>query len=183
MVLSSAIFLSSCALPIAQHKAITLSLLATANGVFARPDVNLTEKNHAAADYMVGQYRDRFSVHDDFAFTPLEELDHAGITSPFGKSVSEGIGMRFSELGYRVWLKDVAMDGNERLYPAPPSNHTPKFALRGTYDVQQKQVQVYLRMINVKTSQIVAHFDYAMPITKEIKEMSKTEARIFRVKR
>ena len=78
MILGSALILSSCALPIAQHKAITLSLLATANGVFARPDVNLTEKNHAAADYMVGQYRDRFSVHDDFAFTPLEELDHVG---------------------------------------------------------------------------------------------------------
>jgi len=150
---------------------------------FCWPDVNLTEKNNAAADYLIGRFGNRISLHDDFAFSPLVERDSPGITSPFGLYIAEGIGLRFSELGYKVWLHNVATQGNASLYPAPPVQHRARIIIKGTYAVKQKNVEVHLRMINVKTSQVIGHFDYTMPVTREIRDMSKTDARIFRVQK
>lgn len=172
--------LSGCLGEALTFRAVTAGISAAAHGVFSDPDVNLKEKNYAAADLLVSKMSGDVSVHDIIAVKPLEEADQPGITSAFGTSIPEGVGLRFSELGYKVWLHDVATQGHEDLYPRPPEGMKEHFRLGGRYMVRKDHVDVYLRVVDVKTGAAVAYFDYQMPLSLELKKLAKTEARIFR---
>ena len=52
--------------------------------------------------------------------------------------------------------------------------------MTGRYAVLDREVEVYLRIIQVKTSRIVAQFDYIMPLNKELRDLSSTPTQIFR---
>tara|TARA_R110002072_G_scaffold287170_1_gene452457 strand:- start:131 stop:715 length:585 start_codon:yes stop_codon:yes gene_type:complete len=162
-------------------KLATTGVIAAANGIFARTDVNLKEKNYAAADLLVSQMRNQVGGLDRIHALPLEEVGSDRLTSPFGMGIAEGIGLRFIDLGYSVWLHDVAGEGNQNLYPAPPKGQTPDFILKGSYAVKSSDVDVYLRVINVKTGLVISAFDYTMPLSHEIRNLAKTQTRIFRV--
>ena len=173
--------LVSCGAEITTFKAVTAGLSAASYGVFSSPDVNLKEKNYAAADFLYTFLKDKVQHNDVILAQPLEEVDHAGITSPLGHSIPEGVGLRFIELGHNVQLHDVAMAGNEGLYPVPAQGSHADFTLKGTYSVQKKHVDVYLRVIDMKSRQVVARFDYQLLLSKEVKELAQTQTRIFRV--
>ena len=162
-------------------RAVTAGLSAASYGVFTRPDVNLKEKNYAAADYMAGQIGKYVNANHTILATPLEEVDHAGISSPLGYAIPEGVGLRFIALGYHVWLHEVAANANAGLYPPPPKGEKPDFILKGTYLPKNKQVDVHLRLISTKSQQVVASFDYPLALSSEVKELSQTKTRIFRV--
>ncbi len=164
-------------------KLATIGIIATAEGVFKNPDINLKEKNFAAADYMASQLqRSKISYGSSIYALPLEEVDHAGITSEFGMKVPEGIGLRLIELGYNVQIHDVASGANAGLYLPPPQGISPQYKMTGRYDVHNRDVDIYLRVIEVKTSRVVAQFDYAMALNKEMRDMSKTKPQAYRVK-
>ncbi|MGH1403943.1 MAG: hypothetical protein ACRBDL_06840 [Alphaproteobacteria bacterium] len=158
-------------------KVVSAGLLAASHGVFARPDVNLKEKNYAAADFLISQVSSSIDTFDVIEVVPLEEMDHAGVSSPFGHAVPEGVGLRFSELGYHVDLHKVSVND-----PSSVKVEKVSFRLRGTYAVKAKQVDVYLRMMDVHSGQIVGRFDYSMPLSAEIRKLSQTQTRIFKVK-
>lgn len=162
-------------------KAVTAGVTAAAYGVFSDPDVNLKAKNYAAADYLVSQMKSHVSAYAPILVTPLEERDHAGITSEFGRVVPEEIGLRFMTLGYKVWLHAVAPQGGVEEYPAPPEGKKPAYRLGGSYYINDDEIDVVLRVTEVKTGRIVARFNYMMPLSREIKELAKTEPRIYRV--
>ncbi len=162
-------------------KLASTGVLATTSGIFSQPDVNLKEKNYAAADFLVGQMSSRVGKSSAILVQPLEEMDNAGISSPLGAYIPEGVGLRFSELGYRVWLHQVAANGNSGLYSPPPENSKPAFILKGTYKSNNDNLAVFLRLVNVRSSQVVASFDYELPLSREVRDMSKTQTRIFRV--
>ncbi len=182
LLLASLPILSSCG-EIFAYKATVGLLIATSHGVFSDPKVNLKSKNYAAADFMYQQIKDKISLNDLIIAKPLEEADHVGITSPFGLYVSEGVGQRLNSLGYNVMLHDVAPYGNKSLYPKPTDPVYPKYVLKGSYAVQAKVVDVYLRIIDVSSNEIVGKFDYTMPLSREIRKMSENETRIFRIKK
>ncbi len=164
-------------------KLASIGVIATMEGVFQNPKINLKEKNFAAADYMATQLqRSKVSYDANIHALPLEELDNPGISSEFGLHIPEGIGLRLIELGYNVWLHDVAHGGNAGLYQPPPKGSVPEYKMTGRYAVGDNDVSVYLRVISVKTSQVVAQFDYKMPLNKELRDLSKTPVQIFRVK-
>lgn len=162
-------------------KAVTAGVTAAAYGVFSDPDVNLKAKNYAAADYLVSQMKSHVSAYAPILVTPLEERDHAGITSEFGRAVPEEIGLRFMTLGYKVWLHAVAPQGGVEDYPAPPEGKNPAYRLGGSYYINDDEIDVVLRVTEVKTGRIVARFNYMMPLSREIKELAKTEPRIYRL--
>ena len=118
--------LASCGDPFT-FKLASIGIIATMEGVFKNPRINLKEKNFAAADYMISQLqRNKVSLGDVIHILPMEEVDHAGISSEFGLKVPEGIGLRFNELGYNTWLHDVAHSGNAGLYQSPPKGAVPE---------------------------------------------------------
>jgi len=171
--------LSSCA-EILTYKTVTAGLYAASQGYFSSPDVNLSEKNYAAADFLASQINEDVSFSDQILVQPLQEVDHVGISSPFGVSISEGVGLRLIELGYKVLLHDVASGANTGLYPAPKALH-PHYTLGGRYAVNKDDVDVFLRIVSVHTGKVVGYFDYTMPLSKEFEALSKTETRIFKV--
>lgn len=166
------------------------TIAAATQGIFTDPDVNLREKSYAAADFLAADLKQSplrkqvLSIPHApvMVFKPLEELDNPGITSQFGAVVPEWIGRRFSEIGYQVYLNEVAPEGSKTLYPALPKGKTCDLVLRGSYSVKAKHVDVLLRVFDDRTKALVATFDYAMPLNREIRELAKTEAQIFRVK-
>ncbi|PCJ99358.1 MAG: hypothetical protein COA45_04785 [Zetaproteobacteria bacterium] len=163
------------------YKVVTAGLSAASYGVFSRPDVNLKEKNYAAADFMVGQMQGRVKPGHVILAKPLEETDHAGISSPLGAFIPEGIGLRLIDLGYHVQLHEVARSGNSGLYPPPPKGTRVDFILKGTYLPNSKDVDVFLRMIDANSGVVVASFDYSLLLSREVRELSQTKTKIFRV--
>ncbi len=173
--------LSSCGGEALSFKLASASIVAASNGFFSRTDVNLKEKNYAAADYLVGKIQPHINETQLILAVPLEEADHAGISSPLGSSIPEGIALRMIELGYNVNLHEVAPSHDVALYPALPKNVAPDFILKGTYLPNSKDVDVFLRFIDVKSSRVIARFDYSLLLSREVRELSQTETRIFKV--
>ncbi len=173
--------LTSCGSPI-NFKLATIGLSAASQGFFSRPDVNLKEKNHAAADYLAVKMKNHINGGHIILAKPLEEMDNAGISSPLGAYIPEGVGLRFIELGYQVQLHEVAANGNAGLYNAPPSGQSEDFILKGSYKHGQNAMDISLRLIDARSNNVVASFDYSLLLSKEVRELSKTEVKIFRVK-
>ena len=163
------------------YKTVTATLAATSYGVFSRPDVNLKEKNYAAADFIAVQMQSHVQRNHIILAKPLEEIDHAGISSPLGAYIPEGIGLRLADLGYHVQLHEVAAGGNAGLYLPPSKDGDVDFILKGTYLPNSKDVDVLLRVIDVKSGEVVAHFDYSLLLSREVRELSQTQTKIFRV--
>tara|TARA_R110001592_G_scaffold3525_36_gene20304 strand:+ start:7193 stop:7777 length:585 start_codon:yes stop_codon:yes gene_type:complete len=183
LLIASLPLLSSCGTEAVSFKAASAVIAAASYGVFSDPDVNLKEKNYAAADFLQSKIKDQISINQFIIAEPLEEADHPGISSSFGMSVSEGVGLRLQELGYSVLLHDVAPYGNGALYPVPTDQVQANFVLRGAYAVKVKEVDVFLRVIDKRTQKVVGGFDYTMPLSREIRKSAETEPRIFRVKK
>lgn len=164
-------------------------LAATSHGVFSNPNVNLKEKSFAAADFLTMDLkqspvrRQVLSTQNDYVLLmkPLVEVDNEQITSPFGHAVPEAMGLRFAELGYRTYLNEVAPEGNKNLYPKPPANIKPNLIVTGAYKVNPKTVDVKLRIFSADSGQIVTYFDYTMPLSREIRNLAKTQTRIYRI--
>ena len=156
-------------------------LHAVSSGMFLDPQVNLKEKNYAAADFLQSKFGKAVSLNHVIKALPLEELDHQGISSPLGRNISEGVGLRLSELGYSVLLQDVASHDNQDLYPHPTNEISPHFFLKGFYAVNNYGVDIILHLVNTQSNNVVARFDYTMILSREIKKLAQTSPRIFRV--
>lgn len=156
-------------------------LFAASQGIFADPKVNLREKNYAAADYIHSKFGKNVSAHHIIKAQPLEQLDHPGISSELGRSISEGVGLRLSELGYNILLQDVAPYDNAGVYPSPQKEVSPHFYLKGFYSHSNKDVGIILHMVDAGNGNVVARFDYKIILSREVKKLSETRPRIFRV--
>lgn len=164
-------------------KLASVGVIAVSEGVFKNPEINLKEKNYAAADYLASQLkRENISYLAPIRLLPLEEMDSPGITSELGFNIPQGIGLRLIELGYSAQIHDVDSVSNSGLYPKPAQPEKSDYKMMGRYAVRDKNVDIYLRVIDSKTSKIVAQFNYVMPLNRELREMSKTKAVAFRVK-
>ncbi len=174
--------LSACISGPYPYKFTAGMLFAASEGIFSDPKVNLKEKNYAAADFLQSKFGKTVSTYHLIKALPLEELDHTGITSPLGRSISEGVGLRLADLGYNVSLHDVAPYDNEKLYPETQKEQKPRYILNGFYSVNAKDVDVILHLVDVRSNKIIARFDYTMILSREIKKLAQTPPRIFRIK-
>lgn len=174
--------LSACTEDLVFRGAVA-GISAAANDVFARPDVNLREKNYAAADYLLQQMRPNTNRRTTIIFAQrLEEADNPGISSPLGLAIPREIGLRLSELGYKTYVHHVQAFGAEGLNPPPPAGVKPTHILKGTYARGTQNVDVKLRLIDTRDGTITARFDYTLPLSREIREAVKTQTQIFQVK-
>lgn len=149
------IFLSGC----------TLALLDTASrNIFLREDVNLIEKNYAAADYLVGLTLDNLSKNTVIHAKPLMHANISGISSAFGNVVVDQAASRMTQLGYRVQQQDATE-------PQARSMIKSGAVLSGTYMPNQYSALVSLRLSDVRSGQILGAFDYNIPLNAEIAEL------------
>lgn len=178
LVACNALGLSACA-PALNFKLATIAVSAAANDFFKRTDVNLLEKNNAAADYMSVPMKEFIDRTDVMIAEPLSQSDNKSITSPLGMKIAEDMSRRFSQLGFNVNMHQVVSDAQrERMHPAKTEG---KFVFSGHYLRNNKSVNISLYVMNVQSSQIIASFDYTLPVTREIETLSNTLPRIFKV--
>ena len=164
---------------ISAFKAATVGIAAATSGVFSRPDVNLTEKNYAAADLLASEVNHIVSRFDVIRAEPLQEVDHPGVTSPLGRSIPEGVGLRLIDLGYNVQLDGVVPQENVSLYPAASANA--RYILSGVYAVKRQHVDVTLQIVDARTRVPIGRFDYDLLLSSEVRRMAQTEAQISKV--
>ncbi len=149
--------------------------------IFERPDVNLAEKNYAAADYLMqagGNFADK---HDDIKAVALQNVTEPALSTRIGRVIARQTGDRLQQLGYRVDLSDVSNDvENSYPYVNPSADRQPDFVLSGTYFNAKSKVDVKLRLVNARTGNVVALFDYGLPMSWEIQRMTKPKPQIFR---
>lgn len=151
----------------------------TSRPLFLDQDVNLPQKNHAAADLLISQAQSNLTNQTPIAVAPLNELLQPEISSAFGAVITEQVGVRMSQLGYNVQLDYVT--GYTDLQAATPEK--PEIILTGNYNPRRRDVAISLRMADLQSKRIIASFDYTVPRTREVEEMIKPQPRVFRLSR
>lgn len=156
---------------------------AAAHGVFSPDDPKFIEKNYAAADYLVQQADDFVDRHRDLIVAkPLSDETQPDMASDFGKMVPEQIGIRLSQLGYRLDLRSVATQADTNyLEPGSYYKQRPDFVLSGTYLRRRSEMDVSTRITDLRNGRVVAVFDYTLPLRGDARDLARPKPRIIRM--
>ena len=154
---------------------------AASQGLFLEQDSNFTQQSNAAADYLVGQARTYLERRDLIIAEPFNDVDQPGMSSELSKTLPEQIGIRFSYLGYQMDLSSVATSADTNYLKPPASVGSPDFVLSGTYKRRRNEMDVNVRLTDIRTKQVIAAFDYIMPWTREVSELSNPQPKIIRM--
>ncbi len=135
-----------------------------APSILKQEKVNITNASHAAADILVQQSQRRFDRQDNLlVVADLEEDIDMGAkevrANPrVGKLISGQMRTRFLQLGYNIF-ENVHTQGSKN--PA---------IVTGTYSIRGNKMQVYLRMTNRRTGEVLGIHEYSLPVTYDIKK-------------
>lgn len=153
-------------------------------GIFQRGDDNMLERNYAAADFLVGQAQTFIYKRSDvIQVFPLENAQNPDSFTEFAKYIPEQIGIRFAQIGYQVDLRNVStVDDKAFMDPGQNIMRDPEFSLTGTYVRRRTDVDINLRITQLETGRVVGTFNYSLPYTREVAEMSQPQAQIMRKK-
>lgn len=153
-----------------------------AHGIFSQNETNFIEKNYAVADYLIGQAHNHMSRNATIEAMPLTDTDHPGMDSKISRMIPEQIGVRFAQLGYKVSLENVATSPHTNyLKPAEGTTGAADFVLSGTFTRHRTEMDVSARITNADTSQVIAAFDYTLPLTRETDDLSRPKPQIIRM--
>ena len=162
----------------------TAAFLDTArHGIFVQEDTNFSEKNYAAADYLIQQAKGYVSKYAHIQALPLSDVNQPNMSSTFGKMVPEQIGVRLSQLGYQIDLEKVAISPDINYLRPADTSRKANFILSGTFMRARTDMNVSVRMIDTRNNQIVGVFDYTLPLTREINDLARPEPKIIRMTR
>ncbi len=148
--------------------------------IFQKQNVNLKEKNFAAADYLIHQARTYISYQDSIKVLPLLDAQEPSFSAPIGEVISEQVGLRLSQLGYAMNMSEVMLPEERANLGIPPASKA-SFTLSGTYQRQGQDLEVNLRITELSSARIIGSFEYFMPMSREIADLSTPEPRIFRI--
>lgn len=162
--------------------------------LFDTTEVNLADSTYAAADLLAQQTKSKMTQ-----LTPLRVAMLTDVTTPaevtaFGQQVSNQLGSRFVQLGYNVQSVPMppAMVPVQTLQspvplapggaPSPvptgvkPSSGRGEVMLTGTYARLKDTIQVSLKMLQAPDQQVIAAYDYSLPMTRDLREISMSAA-------
>ncbi len=161
----------------------TAAVLNTAaHGIFPQVKTNYTEQSNAAADYLVQQASTYINRYNDLIIVePFNDVDQPGMSSELSKMLPEHIGIRLSHLGYKTDLSGVATSADTNYLKPPASTGAPDFILAGTYKRRRIEMDVSARIVDIRTKQVIAAFDYIMPLTRETNELATPAPKITRI--
>lgn len=147
--------------------------------------------NYAAVDELMKRYQTPAyatnsatspgSAGSPFIVATLVNIDQLEQSSTLGRLVTEQIASRMTQLGYGVVeLKvrnGVYMKRNEgeflltREIKEVASVHKAQAVIVGTYAESANLIYVNLKVVNPATNLILAAYDYALPLDKQIRSM------------
>lgn len=156
--------------------------IVAADQIFNEEDPNFAAQNYAVADFLI-QQADTFIGRDDLiAAEPLRDIQTPEISTTIAKLIPEQIGVRLSQLGYRLDLGEVTtMADTNYLRPSMRSGEKPDFIITGSYlRKTNKDIEVKARIVDLKNERIVAVFDYPIHMTRGVRDLSTPKPRIIR---
>lgn len=181
-VVMSAVLVSGCAVTEELNREL-----------FDTRKVNLTDSAYAAADMLAQQTKSHINQMTPVRIGVLTDVTTPNETTAFGNHIANQIGSRFVQLGYNVRSVPLppAMTPNMAATPgtvmnpmavggAPvpmqtgilPSMAKNECLLTGTYTRMKDNILVSLRILQAPDSRVVAAYDYTVPMTREMNEMS-----------
>tara|TARA_B100002003_G_C14036829_1_gene499640 strand:+ start:517 stop:1053 length:537 start_codon:yes stop_codon:yes gene_type:complete len=153
---------------------VAASIINSASDFIVLGDVNITEKNYAAADYLAGLTRETIPRTATIYPEPLLHANATGMSSTFGALVSEQVASRFAQLGYNVYESD----------PKKPMSLEPPergIALRGTYLPSGGSAHIALRLVNLESNKIAGAFDYTLPVNGDLQDLMEDKPTVIRL--
>lgn len=151
-------------------------------------DNTLTTVNYAAATELMKRYHGPLASANNFgeASAPfivatLVNIDKLEQSSTFGRLLSEQLASRITQLGHNVvelkFRNSVFMKRNEgeflltREIKEVANAHKAQAIVVGTYAEASDFVYINLKVVNPTNSLILAAYDYALPMDKEIRRL------------
>lgn len=150
----------------------------------------LTSVNYAAAMELMKRYQGPLAATNNFGETTsaapfivatLVNIDKLEQSSTFGRLISEQLASRITQLGHNVvelkFRNSVFMKRNEgeflltREIKEVATAHKAQAIVVGTYAEASDFVYVNLKVVNPTNSMILAAYDYALPMDKEIRRL------------
>jgi TolB-like protein len=141
----------------------------------------LIKANHAAADTLLKQLKDKLSPNQPLIAATLVSIDDLERSSTFGRLASEQISARFSQTGLRMiemkFRDNVYMrrDQGELLLTREiqhvAQSHQAQAVIVGTYAVSKDAVFVNLKVIEPTTNVVMAVHDYALSKDADMRSM------------
>lgn len=147
-------------------------------------DVNVMEKNYAAADFLADRARGYVSKNNIIKVLPLLDSDEPRLTTEFGREMPEQVGRRLGEIGYKVDLNDVMTGpgydetgaGVRRIPLGEPD-----YILTGAYKRQRSTVDILYKIQDARTGVERASFNYSMPRRGSLRDSVKPGPMITRI--
>ena len=153
-----------------------------ADRIINEEDPNFAAQNYAVADFLIQQARTYIGRQHLVTAEPLTDIQSPEISTTIAKLIPEQIGIRLSQLGYRVDLSEVTTSADTSyLRPSLKSGEKPDFIITGNYlRKTNRDIDVKTRIIDLKNDRIVAVFDYEVNMTRGVKELSEPKPKIIR---
>lgn len=143
---------------------------------------NFAGQNYAVADFLIQQADTFISPKDLITVEPLTDIQSPEISTTIAQIIPEQIGVRLSQLGYRVDLSQVTTTPDTNyLRPDLKPGEKPNFILTGNYLRKNRDLDVKTRIIDLEKNRIVAVFDYTIKMTGDIRALSAPKPKIMRV--
>ncbi len=160
------------------------SALMESTGGGPKKAYGLTESSYAAADMLIQQSKSFVTQETPLEIGILTDLDNPNEKTNFSRMVSEQIASRFVQLGYNVMdsytptMMPPAQEGSLPMsYNQQNNASTPgRGAITGRYAVARNEVLVNLRIVEVDTGKILAAYDYRIPNSRDVRQLTKTQA-------
>lgn len=150
--------------------------------IFPQEETNFTPQNYAVADYLIQQANTFIGRTDLIIAEPLTDVEQPGMSSTISKMIPEQIGIRLSQLGYRMDLSQVATAADTNyLKPSIATGEEPGFVLSGTYMRSRTEMDVNMRIIDKNAGRVIAAYDYILPLTREINNLATPKPKIVRM--
>jgi len=140
---------------------------------------DLVEASHRAADELL--QRAPLDPREGVLVATLVSVDRLGESSRFGRLLSEQIAGRLTQRGLRVTelrlREDIALQPGQgelllsRELRDVARSHPAQAAVVGTYAVSAHQVFVSLKLVRPQGNEVVAAYDYALPMDGNVRAL------------
>lgn len=152
--------------------------------------VNLAETSYGAADMLAQQSRARLTPQTPLRIAMLTDVTTPYEVTAFGQQVANQLGSRFVQLGYNVQsvpLPPALMPELTGGQTAPPPNSPQPVQMglvpskgeamvTGTYMRNRDSIQVSLKILQGSGQNVIAAYDYTLPMTRDLRHASMSEA-------
>lgn len=161
--------------------------------LFDTNKVNLTDTTYAAADMLAPQAKSRITQNTPIRTAVITDVAHPDETTPFGTQIANQLSSRLVQLGYNVQSVPLPPAMVAGLPGAPArlttddddaaprsikamGTRTGDCLVGGTYTIMQNTIQISLRITQAPDQRIIAAYDYSVPLTPEMRELSLSAA-------